>query len=161
MKCLSNTSRAAGPMVEAELSIGSALDEISPVIDRLMLLIKKCDCAAGEEVNVEIALREAVANAVLHGNKAAPEKRVAIRCECRIGSGVSICVRDEGQGFDPDNVPDPIAISNVESSHGRGIYLMRALMEEVYFERGGTEVHMRTGFKCESKLPRPQKAKAR
>ena len=161
MKCLGNTSRAAGPMLEAELSIGSALDEISPVIDRLMLLIKKCDCAAGEEVNVEIALREAVANAVLHGNKAAPEKRVAIRCECRIGSGVSICVRDEGQGFDPDSVSDPTAISNVESSHGRGIYLMRALMEEVHFERGGTEVHMQTGFKCKPKTLLAQKVSDR
>jgi serine/threonine-protein kinase RsbW len=148
-------------MLQVEFSIGSAVNEISPLMDRLMLLIKKCHCAAGEEINVEIALREAVANAVLHGNKAAPEKRVTIRCECQIGSGVSICVRDEGQGFDPDNIPNPTTISNIQSSHGRGIHLMRALMEEVYFERSGTEVHMRTGFKCKPKVLRAQRVKAR
>jgi len=66
LKSLSNKSRAAGPMVQAKLSIRSAIKEISPLIDRLMLLIKEGNCVVGEEINVEIALREAVTNAVLH-----------------------------------------------------------------------------------------------
>jgi anti-sigma regulatory factor (Ser/Thr protein kinase) len=94
MRAQGNKSRAAGPKLEVELSIPSSVDEISPAVDHLMFLIKKCHSAVGEEINVELAVREAVANAVLHGNKSSPEKRVTIRCECRIGSGVSICVRD-------------------------------------------------------------------
>jgi serine/threonine-protein kinase RsbW len=147
---LSNKSRTTGPMVQVKVSIRSAINEISPLIDRLMRLIRKGNCVVGEEINVEIALREAVTNAVLHGNKADPEKRVAICCEVGLGSGVSVIVRDEGQGFDPANVSDPTTTENIESDHGRGIYLMRALMDEVHFEQGGTEVHMRKGFKYES-----------
>jgi serine/threonine-protein kinase RsbW len=149
-KSLSNKSRTAGPLVQVKLSIRSAINEISPLIDRLMLLIKEGNCVVGEEINVEIALREAVTNAVLHGNKADPEKRVVIYCEVGLGSGVSVIVRDEGQGFDPANVSDPTTTENIECGHGRGIYLMRALMDEVHFEQGGTEVHMRKDFKYES-----------
>jgi serine/threonine-protein kinase RsbW len=147
---LSNKSRTTGSMVQVKVSIRSAINEISPLIDRLMRLIRKGNCVVGEEINVEIALREAVTNAVLHGNKADPEKRVAICCEVGLGSGVSVIVRDEGQGFDPANVSDPTTTENIGSDHGRGIYLMRALMDEVHFEQGGTEVHMRKGFKYES-----------
>ena len=149
-KSPSNRFRTTGPMVQVKVSIRSAINEISPLIDRLMRLIKEGNCVVGEEINVEIALREAVTNAVLHGNKADPEKRVAICCEVGLGSGVSVIVRDEGQGFDPANVSDPTTTENIESNHGRGIYLMRALMDEVHFEQGGTEVHMRKGFKYES-----------
>jgi serine/threonine-protein kinase RsbW len=149
-KSLSNESRTAGPMVQVKVSIRSAINEISPLIDRLMLLIKEGDCVVGEEINIEIALREAITNAVLHGNKANPEKAVTICCEVGLGSGVSVIVRDEGQGFDTANVSDPTTTENIECGHGRGIYLMRALMDEVHFEQGGAEVHMRKGFKHES-----------
>lgn len=137
-------------MVQVKLSIRSAINEISPLIDRLMLLIKESNCVAGEEINVEIALREAITNAVLHGNRANPERTVTICCEVGLRSGVSVIVRDEGQGFDPASVSDPTTTQNIECDHGRGIYLMRALMDEVHFEQGGTEVHMRKQFKHES-----------
>lgn len=97
----------------------------------------------GQELDVELALREALANAVLHGNRQDSEKRVHISCEIQFRGGVSIIVRDEGQGFDPAKVSDPTTVNNIESHHGRGIYLMRALMDEVHFERGGAEVRMR------------------
>jgi serine/threonine-protein kinase RsbW len=150
MKSVSNETRAAVPMGQVKLSIRSAIYEISPLIDRLMLLIRKCNCAVGEEINIEIALREAVTNAVLHGNKTDPDKRVTIHCELRFGSGVFIIVRDEGEGFDPTEIADPTTAERMECNHGRGIYLMRALIEEVHFEQGGTEVHMRHGFRRES-----------
>ena len=65
-----------------------------------------------------------------------------------MGGEVSIIVRDEGKGFDPAKVPDPTAIDNIESEHGRSIYLMRALMDEIRFEQGGTELHMRKSGIC-------------
>ena len=50
---------------------------------------------------------------------------------------------DQGEGFDPEMVPDPLAVENLESEHGRGIHLMKLAMDEVSFEHGGTEVRMR------------------
>jgi serine/threonine-protein kinase RsbW len=68
-------------------------------------------------------------------------KHVCVRCHCEPDE-VSIAIRDEGQGFDIDKVPDPTAPENIQSSHGRGIYLMKALMDEVRFEQGGALVYM-------------------
>jgi len=59
---------------------------------------------------------------------------------------VSIIVTDSGQGFDPNAVPDPLVVERLEADHGRGIHLMKLAMDEVSFERGGTEVHMRKGL---------------
>ena len=151
MKDQANQLRAADEIVCVNMSIRSAINEISPFIDKVMLLIMQCNCvAAGEEISVEIALREAVTNAVLHGNKADPDKRVTVCCECAIGKGLSLIVRDEGKGFDPAGVADPTATENIERTHGRGIQLMRALMEEVHFAKGGTEVHIRKNVKHQS-----------
>ena len=126
-----------------ELALPSEVAAISPSVDKLMLLIKKCRCAPGNEIDIEIALREALENAVIHGNHEDPGKRVYVSCRCQVEEEVSIIVRDEGQGFDSNTLPDPTAPGAIESSHGRGIYLMKALMDEVHFEDGGAVVHMR------------------
>jgi serine/threonine-protein kinase RsbW len=107
-----------------------------------MRLIRKCKWVSGNEEDIEIALREALANAVIHGNHEDTGKQVYVGC--RGGTDeVSIVVRDEGQGFNAGDVPDPTAPENIKSSHGRGIYLMKTLMDEVRFERSGTVVYMR------------------
>jgi serine/threonine-protein kinase RsbW len=59
---------------------------------------------------------------------------------------VSIIVTDSGQGFDPNAVPDPLVVERLQAEHGRGIHLMKLAMDEVPFERGGTEVHMQKGL---------------
>ena len=107
-----------------------------------MLLLKKCGCVAEGESDVEIALREALANAIIHGNLENPRKHVHVRCRCKRDE-VSIAVKDEGRGFDIYKMPDPTAPPNIGSVHGRGIYLMKTLMDEVRFEEGGVVVHMR------------------
>ena len=94
-------------------------------------------------MDIEIALREALANAAVHGNHEDPGKRVHVRCRCKAEEDVSIVVQDEGHGFDTNAVPDPTSPDTIESSHGRGIYLMKALMDEVRFEQSGTVVYMR------------------
>lgn len=126
-----------------DLALPSEVTAISPSVDKLMLLIKQCRCAPGNEIDVEIALREAVENAVIHGNHEDPRKHVHIRCRCEAEVEVSIVVRDEGQGFDTNALPDPTAPGAIESSHGRGIYLIKALMDDVHFEDGGAIVRMR------------------
>src|SRR5260370_21607111 len=77
------------------------IEAISPCVDRLMREITKSKCVAGEEEDVELALLEAVGNAVIHGNLENPEKEVYIRCRSRKRSGLLIAVKDEGNGFDP------------------------------------------------------------
>lgn len=136
------SSQRSGPHIRLELSLRSEVSAISPFVDTLMRLIRKCKWVAGNEEDIEIALREALANAVIHGNHENPGKQVYVGC--RGGTDeVSIVIRDEGQGFDSGDVPDPTAPENIKSSHGRGIYLMKTLMDEVRFERGGTVVYMR------------------
>jgi serine/threonine-protein kinase RsbW len=107
-----------------------------------MLLFRKCGCVSEGESEVEIALREALANAIIHGNHENSGKHVHVRCRCEL-TEISIAVKDEGSGFDVDRISDPTAPENTRSAHGRGIYLMKALMDEVRFEEGGVVVHMR------------------
>ena len=131
-----------GPCLELERSLPSKVAAISPFVDRLMLLFRKCGCVSEGESEVEIALREALANAIIHGNHENSGKHVHVRCRCE-PSEISIAVKDEGRGFDIDTIPDPTAPENQGSIHGRGIYLMKALMDEVRFEEAGVAVHMR------------------
>jgi serine/threonine-protein kinase RsbW len=131
-----------GPYIDLERTLPSEVTAISTFVDKLMLLIKKCRFVPECETDVEIALREALANAIIHGNHEDPRKHVHVSCRCGPDE-VSITVRDEGQGFDIDKVPDPTAPENIGSVHGRGIYMIKTLMDEVRFEQGGTVLHMR------------------
>jgi len=114
---------------------------VSPFVDWLMQLL--ADCVQGEALSVELALREALSNAILHGNRADARKLVKVRCCCERGKAVSMVVRDHGQGFKLDSVPDPLAPDNLTSDHGRGVFLMKTFMDDVTFERHGAEVRMR------------------
>jgi serine/threonine-protein kinase RsbW len=100
-------------------------------------------CAAGKEREVEMALLEALANAVQHGCKNDPSKQVECCVGCDESRGLLIVIRDPGAGFDPASIPSPIVGQNLYASHGRGIYLINQLMDEVRFEKGGTEIHMK------------------
>jgi serine/threonine-protein kinase RsbW len=97
----------------------------------------------GEEPAVELALREALNNAVVHGNRLDAHKLVHVRCRCKVGEGISLIVSDQGQGFDPRTIPDPLTVENLEADHGRGIHIMKLVMDEVSFEQRGAEVRMR------------------
>ena len=108
-----------------------------------MLFISKFRGADGNRFGIELALREALVSAVVHGNEKDPRKCVYVRC-CFMPDGeVLITVEDEGHGFEDDAVPDPTSPDNQLRTHGRGIYLMRTVMDEVDFRQGGSVVHMR------------------
>jgi serine/threonine-protein kinase RsbW len=131
-----------GPHIALESSLPSEVSAISPFVDKLMLLLRNCGCVPESVSDVDIALREALANAIIHGNHEDPRKHVHVKCCCQPDE-VSIVVKDEGKGFDVNNVPDPTASENIVSVHGRGIHVIRALMDEVHFQEGGTVIHMR------------------
>ena len=129
--------------VELRQSFPSQIHAISPFVDQLMSFIAKSRNKDGSETNIEMALIEALENAVVHGNCEDPHKPVEVTCRCTADGEVSITVQDEGQGFDSGTLPDPTAPENRLHTSGRGIYLMRTLMDEVCFEKGGAVVHMR------------------
>ena len=112
--------RRAGPTIYVSLTMRSKIDAISPLVDRLMPLVRAGHCVSGDDSDVEVALREALANAVLHGNKRDIHKKVHVSCRIRPGQGLSIVILDEGNGFDPAKIPDPTAADNVNSENGRG-----------------------------------------
>ena len=135
-------SHQGGGYIQFELSLRSEVSAISPFVDTIMHLIRKCQWAHGNEEEIEIALREALANAIVHGNHEDPGKQVYVSCRCGTHE-VSLVIRDEGQGYDIGELPDPTAPENISSSHGRGIYLMKNLMDEIRFEQSGAIVYMR------------------
>jgi serine/threonine-protein kinase RsbW len=141
---MSNT-QAVGLIVKVGLSIRSEIAGISRPVERLMEVVRRANCVSGSEHEVEAALREAVGNAVIHGNHLDASKRVQVRACCEPGGGVVFVVSDEGRGFDAGQVPDPSVAANREAEKGRGIFLMKHFMDEVRFEQGGAEVHMRKG----------------
>jgi len=97
---------------------------------------------------VTVAVRESVINAIKHGNSGDEQKQVHVDftpLDVAAPRGIAIRVRDEGSGFDPASVPDPLAPENILKNSGRGIFLIRSFMDEVALQRaaeGGMEIVM-------------------
>jgi len=132
----------SAPFVELRQSLPSKVAAISPFADQLMHFILNFRSADGSEADIEMALHEALANAVIHGNGENSCKHVYVECRCYTDGEVSITVRDEGRGFDCNAIPNPTFRENLLFTYGRGIYLMKMLMDEISFEEGGAVVMM-------------------
>ncbi len=92
--------------------------------------------------NILIALTEAVNNAITHGNKLDPTKKVNLNMETT-SNNVEFTIKDEGSGFNHNEVPDPTLPENIEKLSGRGIFLMKTLADHVDFEQNGTIIKLR------------------
>jgi serine/threonine-protein kinase RsbW len=130
-------------LVRLNLTFAADPNAISDVAEGVLRVLKAMDCACGHEFEVGIALHESLANAVIHGCKGDPEKKIQVCVACDESRGMLIVVRDPGEGFDPASLPDPLLAENLFSDHGRGVYMINQLMDDVQFHRGGTEIHMR------------------
>jgi len=139
----SSRKRSRSSVLEIDSWIPSEVRAISPLVDRLMRMIEGSHCVPGEEFHIELALREALNNAVVHGNQEDLETKVHIRCRCQPGKELSIVVTDQGKGFDFETIVRNGITSDSVAEHGRGIQLMKANMDDLHFERDGSEVHMR------------------
>jgi serine/threonine-protein kinase RsbW len=106
-------STASSTATEIKEVLPSQIRAISPFVDRLVLVLKpfieKSKAVVGAEEDIETAVREALANAIIHGNRQDPHKSVYVNIICKDGE-ISITVRDEGQGFDASAVADPTAL---------------------------------------------------
>lgn len=115
---------------------------VDPVVQEIMALVRRMKGVDGKEDDIELALQEALANAVVHGAKEDPNKTVECLVSTDEGSGVLIVVRDPGTGFNPEAIPVCTVGENVYSNHGRGIFLINQLMDKVGFRKNGTEIRM-------------------
>ena len=130
-------------VLKFDVQFSADLNEVVNAVDRIMNVVREMSCASGSEFEIELALREALVNAVVHGCKSDPDKIVQCCVACDETRGLLIVVRDPGPGFDLASLPNPVVGQNLFASHGRGIYMINQLMDEVIFKRGGTEIHMR------------------
>jgi len=147
----SDHSIAPSPHVPISQSPQTTLDELIPsdslnvegVLARVVALLE--ENGRNEDVgNVQLALQEALMNAILHGNRSDPAKRVRVSVAIEEGGTVIIVVEDSGAGFDPNNIPDPTLGDNIHRDRGRGVFLIRQLMDEVEYQFGqGTALTMR------------------
>jgi serine/threonine-protein kinase RsbW len=138
----------AGHMVvRVQKEVPGEVEAIPPVVEQIMEVVRQQGCAEDSEFEIEVSLYEALANAVEHGCRHDPEKVVEVVVACEEHRGMIIVVRDPGPGFDPATVPSPIVGENIYADGGRGIFLINQLMDEVRFEKNGTEIWMIKGPK--------------
>jgi serine/threonine-protein kinase RsbW len=145
-------SKQVPPSCEFELEkLIIKLDEVIPsdiqvvdeTVEKIVRLIEGRLCWEDVE-NIDLALREALVNAILHGNKSDQTKGVRVCVALAEDCSMLIVVKDAGSGFDPNQLPNPLMAENLMATHGRGIFLINRLMEDVRFSfEHGTTIYMR------------------
>jgi serine/threonine-protein kinase RsbW len=125
-----------------DVSMRADAEGIAEVVDTLSETLTRLHIPEQKRMEVQLAVQEALANAVVHGCENDPSKRV--RCQMKSGpmGRIVIAVTDPGPGFSPDLVSDPKRHGTLYSDHGRGVYLIRQLMDEVHFTDRGNEIRM-------------------
>lgn len=124
---------------DSKLVLESRLEEVNRAEAAVLVTLKTCGFDAADRFAIKLALEEALANAIKHGNESDASKSVTVEWTAAAGE-VRITVTDEGPGFTPDDVPDPTLDENLTKPSGRGVMLMRAYMDEVSFNDSGNRV---------------------
>ncbi len=144
----SRTAPAAGhaePETKLDITFPAQVDRIAGVVDKVVALARSLHGETGKEQELALALTEALANAVKHGSKNDPSREV--RClAIAENSTLTIIVSDSGPGFDPSSVANPLECAGLTADHGRGLYMIRQLVDEVRFARNGAEIRMTKRF---------------
>ncbi len=126
-----------------EVSFTGCREKVADTVERVMSLVQTLPCAQGRLEQLHLALMEALTNAVIHGNREDPAKVVTVCAGCNRRAELLVWVTDQGEGFDPSALPDPTVAGNMHEGHGRGVFLMRRLVDEVEFNLGGRQVMLR------------------
>jgi serine/threonine-protein kinase RsbW len=125
-----------------DLSVPADSEAIAAVVDAISETLSRLDVPEQKRLEIALATQEAMANAVVHGCGNDPSKQVRCRVKSDPQGRIVIIVTDPGPGFSPDLLPDPRRHENLHGDHGRGVYLIRQLMDEVRFEHRGNEIRM-------------------
>jgi serine/threonine-protein kinase RsbW len=115
-------------------------------IDSIELLLDELNekLALSEHVysSIWVSLNEAINNAICHGNKRDPNKKVRMSIELKWENFICFTIKDEGDGFDYENLPDPTSEELIGQPHGRGVFLMKKLADLALFTNGGNTVDL-------------------
>jgi serine/threonine-protein kinase RsbW len=141
-----NPPRDSGRSSAVDVVIPSDVAEARLIQDQIEQLLQTCLAHEKDVFGIRLALEEALVNAIKHGNQMDRSKRVFVSYRLE-GNRFEIVIRDEGGGFDPEDVPDPTAVENLERPCGRGLMLMRHYMTEVSYSQGGNVVTMSKVFR--------------
>jgi serine/threonine-protein kinase RsbW len=127
----------------ADRLLDSTLESVDSAEAWATEIAQKAGVSEDDLAKISMAVRESMVNAVVHGNQYSAHKKVRVSLS-RSAGRFTITIADEGNGFDPDTVPDPLATENLMRSSGRGIFLIRAFMDEFQARRldPGMEVTM-------------------
>lgn len=128
---------------EKNLVIKSHIEELSKVEDFIEEIHQEHHFREDVYGNILITITEAVNNAILHGNACDESKKIAISCNFLTEYMIAFTVEDEGEGFDFANIKDPTAPENILDEHGRGVYVMLHLADEVLYKGAGNIVELR------------------
>lgn len=122
-------------------TLESSLDSVNKLEETAEQVAQRAGFDEETATHVAMAVREAAVNAVLHGNAYDPNKHVTASFEIT-SDALVVRITDQGPGFNPDSIPDPLAPENILRGSGRGIFLIRAFMDEVHFRQlhPGTEL---------------------
>ncbi|HBS85043.1 MAG: serine/threonine protein kinase [Bacteroidetes bacterium GWF2_38_335] len=132
--------------MKSEFNFPSKIENVSYVEKLVDDLCGKYELSSEIYGNMMVAVVEAVNNAILHGNKLDPEKLVYVAYSID-GDYLTFFIKDEGKGFEFDEIPDPTLPENIEKPHGRGIFLMKHLVDEIKFNHHGAEVELKFKIK--------------
>lgn len=132
---------AANGVHKLSFTISHQLDNRRQVQQRILDAVQECGFEGNSFFAINLALEEALTNAIKHGNRLDPNKKVHV--EAKVTSNrFEVLIEDEGPGFDRKSVPDPTACENLEKCSGRGILLIESYMDEVSWDRGGRRMKM-------------------
>lgn len=128
---------------ELDLTVPAEPSAIPRITDGVTAVLRGKGWTEDDIMAVELALQEAIANAVRHGCGNDASKKIQCCVSVEASGEVVLVVRDPGKGFDPASVPDPLGAENIFKPSGRGVFLINGLMDEVDYRDGGREVQMR------------------
>lgn len=122
-------------------SIPSSLDQGHKLIEHYVKMLEQHGWEGRDLFHVQLAVEEAIVNAITHGNHESPDKRVEVELHVN-RSSTFMRIRDEGEGFCPNDLPDPTDDEHVDCPHGRGVMLIKEMMDEVTYNDCGNQVIM-------------------
>ena len=120
----------------------SARTAVAPMIERVLETVRDAGLSQEQQDNLAVAVAEALSNAALHGNKLAPRRVVRVTVEVPASGGAMVEVTDSGAGFDSAKVSDPTDPSRVLMPGGRGVFLMKRLIDHLEYNAAGNTVRL-------------------
>ena len=142
MPPVSRPSRPPSQERVLQFEMASERPAVGPAIELILSAVKDVRLSKDRLSDLAVALAEALSNAAIHGNKLLPDRKVAIRVVVQPAARAVIEVKDAGAGFDHSRVSDPTDPERLLTPGGRGVFLMRQLVDRVEYEHGGSLVRL-------------------